>query len=86
MGEKEKPTEFPTTKASTWIHLPDSKNSDGGVSVAILEGQISSSATDNIRAHGDTDTATRHRICSCLLLFKTRPRIAAYLTVTLGLC
>lgn len=44
--------EFPTTKASSWIHLPGSRNSDGGISVATLKGQISSSATDNMWAQG----------------------------------
>lgn len=78
--------EFPATKASSWIPLPGSRNSQGRVSVATLKGQISSSATDNIWAHRETDTATRHMICSCLFLFKTRPRITAHWTVTLGVC
>lgn len=35
---------------------------------------------------GKTDTATRDMIFSCLLLFKTRPRITTHWTVTLGVC
>lgn len=39
-----------------------------------------------IRGHGEADTATRHMICSCLLLLKSRPRITTYQRATLGVC